>query len=78
MSLLVIVMDAVDLEGVGDNVGDTIKTLAAYHTSEIAGMVALTTHSQDLGGGRGEERGRKGGREGGGERANQVFDYSVQ
>ena len=72
MSLLVVVMDAVDLEGVGDNVGDTIKTLAAHHTPETAGMVALTTCSQDLGGGRGVEGER------GGERASQVFDYSVQ
>jgi hypothetical protein len=45
-------MDAVDLERVGDNVGDTIKTLATHHTAETAGMVALTTRSQDLGGGR--------------------------
>ena len=59
-------MDAVDLERVGDNVGDTVKTLAAHHTSETAGMVALTTRSQDLGG-------EKGGRE-----QVQVFDYSVQ
>ena len=58
-----VVMDAVNLERVGDNVGDTVKTLATHHTSETAGMVALTTGSQDLGGGRGEERGRE--REGG-------------
>lgn len=44
-------MDAVDLVGVGDNVGDTVKTLTAYHTAETARMVALTTGSQDLGGG---------------------------
>ena len=78
-------MDAVDLERVGDNVGDTIKTLAAHHTSETAGMVALTTCSQDLGGGRGRKEGererkkgwrRKGGKEG--ERASQAFNYSVQ
>jgi hypothetical protein len=52
ISLLVVVMDAVDLEGVGDNVGDTVKTLATHHTAETAGMVALTTRSQDLDGGR--------------------------
>jgi hypothetical protein len=61
-SLLVVVMDAVDLERVGDNVGDTIKTLATHHTAETAGMVALTTRSQDLEGrGEGEEERERGG-----------------
>ena len=52
-------MDAVDLERVGDNVGDTIKTLTTHHTAETTRMVALTTGSKDLcvwreeGGGRG-------------------------
>ena len=41
-------MDAVDLERVGDNVGDTIKTLTTHHTAETARMVALTTGSKDL------------------------------
>ena len=41
-------MNAVDLERVGDNVGDTVKTLATHHTAETAGVVALTTGSQDL------------------------------
>ena len=63
-----VVMDAVDLERVGDDVGDTIKTLATHHTPETAGMVALTTRSQDLDGekgGRREGGEREGGREGG-------------
>ena len=58
-------MDAVDLEWVGDDVGDTVKTLATHHTSETAGMVALTTRSQDLG--------RGGGREGRGGTTIQLF-----
>ena len=44
-SLLVVVMDAVDLERLGDNVGNTIKTLTTHHTAETARMVALTTGS---------------------------------
>ena len=46
--LLVVVMDAVDLERVGDDVGDTVKTLTTHHTAETAGVVALITGSQDL------------------------------
>ena len=43
-----VVMDAVDLERVGDNIGDIIKTLTTHHMVETARMVALTTGSKDL------------------------------
>ena len=43
-----VVVNAVDLERVGDNIGDTVKTLTTHHTAETAGVVALTTGSQDL------------------------------
>ena len=40
-----VVMDAVDLEGVGDNVGDTVETKTTDNAAETTGMVALTTGS---------------------------------